>query len=143
MSRDVVLAIEIEAGPKAIFDTLAGPEGLATFWTPDVRSEDDDGRELSFGFEASPTRLPATVTDVAAPSAIAWTFGGDWPAWPGTTASWSLEPGEKGTKVVFRHGFQDSMPEFDFGSVVLTWALVVARLKSVVESAGVADPVLR
>ena len=143
MTRDVLLAIEVEAEPKVVFDTIADPDGLATFWTPDVRREDGDGRELSFGFEAAPTRLPASVTAAETPSSIAWAFGGDWPSWPGTAASWSLERTERGTKVVFRHGFPDTMPEFDFGSVTLTWALVVARLKGVVESGGAADPALR
>ncbi|HET9310139.1 MAG TPA: SRPBCC family protein [Actinomycetota bacterium] len=143
MTRDVLLAVEVEADPKVVFDTIADAGSLATFWTPDVRSEGSDGRELSFGFPAAPTRLPATVIEAQAPTSVAWAFGGDWPAWSGTTASWSLEPSELGTKVVFRHGFRDSMPEFDFGSVTLTWALVVARLKDVVESGGTANPALR
>ena len=50
---------------------------------------------------------------------------------------------ERGTAVVFRHGLPESMPEFDFGSVALTWASVVAHLKGVVESGGAADPALR
>lgn len=140
MSRDVLLAIEVEAEPKVVFDTIASPEGLAAFWTADVRTEGDGA--LSFGFAAAPTRLPASVTASEAPAAIGWSFGGDWPAWPGTEASWSLEPSDLGTKVVFRHGFPDSMPAYDFGSVALTWALIVARLKAVVESGGAANPVL-
>lgn len=143
MTRDVLLAIEVEADPKVVFDTIADVPGLATFWTPDVRSEGSDGRELSLGFESAPTRLPATVTEAEAPHSVTLAFGGDWPAWSGTAASWSLEPSELGTKVVFRHGFPDTMPEFDFGSVALTWALVVARLKDVVESGGTANPALR
>lgn len=141
MTRDVLLAIEIEAEPKIVYDTIASPEGLAAFWTPDVRSEGADG-ELSLGFEAAPTRLPAAV-EADAPSSVSWAFGGDWPAWAGSAASWSLEPSGQGTTVVFRHGFPDSMPEYDFGSVALTWALVVARLKDVVESGGAPDPALR
>jgi uncharacterized protein YndB with AHSA1/START domain len=143
MTRNVLLAIEVEADRKVVFDTIADARGLTTFWTPDVRSEDPDGREMSFGFEAAPARLRASVTEAESPNSVTWAFGGDWPAWSGTAASWSLEPGELGTKVVFRHGFPDAMPEFDFGSVALTWALVVARLKEVVESGGTANPALR
>lgn len=142
MTRDVLLAIEVEAEPKVVYGTIESPEGLAAFWTPDVRSEGGDGGELSFGFEAAPTRLPATV-EADAPSSVCWAFGGDWPAWAGSTASWSLKPSGQGTTVVFRHGFPGSMPEYDFGSVALTWALVVARLKDVVESGGAPNPALR
>ena len=141
MTRDVLLAIEIEAEPRVVYDTVVSPEGLAAFWTPDVRS-DADG-ELSFGFATAPTRLPASVAAAESPTSIAWTFGGDWPAWSGSTASWSFGSSERGTAVVFRHDLPESMPEFDFGSVALTWALVVARLKNVVESGGTADPALR
>lgn len=142
MTRDVVLAIEIEADPKAVFDTITDPVGLAGFWTSDVRSEAPDGRELSFGFVAAPTRLPATVTAADAPSSIVWAFGGDWPFWGDTTARWSFEPSEQGTEVLFRHGFPDAMPDDGFGSVALTWALVVARLKDVVEAGGTPNPAL-
>lgn len=31
MARDVLLAIEVEAEPKVVFDTIASPEGLAAF----------------------------------------------------------------------------------------------------------------
>jgi len=34
------------------------------------------------------------------------------------------------------------MPEYDFGSVSLTWALIVARLKDVVEGGGAPNPAL-
>ena len=141
MTRDVLLGIEIESEPKVVYDTIASPEGLAAFWTSDVRR--DEGGELSFGFESAPTRLPASILTAEPPSAVAWRFGGDWPAWPGTIASWSLEASDRGTRVTFRHGFPDPMPEFDFGSVALTWALIVARLKDVVGSGGAPDPVLR
>jgi hypothetical protein len=44
---------------------------------------------------------------------------------------------------VFRHtGVADTMPEYDFGSISLTWALIVERLKEVVEGGGTANPAL-
>ncbi len=70
MTRDVLVAIDVHAEPKVVYDTISSPEGLAAFWTPDVRSEGSDGSELSFGFEAAPTRLPVTVTGADGPKAI-------------------------------------------------------------------------
>jgi hypothetical protein len=44
---------------------------------------------------------------------------------------------------VFRHdGFPDAQPEYDFGSISLTWAQIVTRLKDVVESGGTPHPAL-
>lgn len=71
------------------------------------------------------------------PNEIAWDCPGGFPSWEGTKIRWSLQPSEHGTKIVFRHtGFADDQPEYDFGSISLTWALIVARLKDVVESGG-------
>ena len=54
-----------------------------------------------------------------------------------------MQPSEHGTKVVFRHaGFPDDEPDYEFGSVSRTWALIVERLKEVVESGGVPNPAL-
>jgi uncharacterized protein YndB with AHSA1/START domain len=143
MSRDILHAIEIHAEPKAVFDTIATRSGLAAFWTPDVQGDDGQGGELTFGFAEAPVRLPMRIVRLDSPSGIAWDCPGGFPFWEGTKVEWSLEPSEHGTKVVFRHtGFADDMPEYDFGSVSLTWALIVARLKEVVESGGAPNPAL-
>jgi hypothetical protein len=56
---------------------------------------------------------------------------------------WSIEPSEHGAKVVFRHtGFSDEQPEYDFGSIAMTWGQIVVRLKEVVESGGAPNPPL-
>ncbi len=65
------------------------------------------------------------------------------PHWQGTHVRWSIEPGDHGTRVIFVHsGFSDDQSEYDFGSISLTWARVVARLKEVVESGGDPNPAL-
>ena len=70
-------------------------------------------------------------------------YTGDEPLWGRSARDpFGVAPQER-TKVVFRHaGFPDDEPEYDFGSVSLTWALIVARLKDVVEAGGVPNPAL-
>jgi len=143
MSRDIVHGIEIHAEPKAVYDTIATRSGLAAFWTPDVQGDDAQGGELTFGFAEAPVRLPMRVARLDPTSEIAWESLGGFPYWEGTRVEWSLRPSEHGTKVVFSQtGFPDDEPEFEFGSVSLTWALIVARLKEVVESGGAPNPAL-
>lgn len=143
MSRDIVHGIEIHAEQKTVYDTIATRSGLAAFWTPDVQGDETEGHELSFGFSESPVRLPIRIAHLDPPTEIAWDCPGGFPMWEGTTIVWSLQPSEHGTKVVFRHmGFPDDQPDYDFGSISLTWALIVARLKEVVEAGGVPNPVL-
>jgi uncharacterized protein YndB with AHSA1/START domain len=144
MSKDIVLGIEIHGEPKAVFDTVATRSGLAAFWTPDVQGDEAEGGELSFGFSGAPMRLPIRVARLHAPNEVAWECPSGFPFWEGTRVTWSLEPSEHGTKVVFRHtGFPDAQPEYDFGSIALTWATIMSRLKEVAESGGKANPALR
>jgi len=143
MARTIIHGIEIHAGPKVVFDTIATRSGLSAFWTPDVQGDDAAGGELSFGFTGSPSRLPIRVARLDPPRAIGWECPGGFPFWEGTTVEWSIEPSEHGAKVVFRHlGFPDQQPEYDYGSINLTWGLIVARLKEVVESGGRPNPAL-
>jgi Activator of Hsp90 ATPase homolog 1-like protein len=143
MSRAIVHGIEIHAEPKTVLDTIASRSGLAAFWTPDVEGDEAPGGELTFGFSGSPVRLPIRVRRLEAPREVLWECPGGFPYWAGTTVAWSVEPSEHGAKVVFRHtGFADEQPEYDFGSISLTWAQIVARLKDVVESGGAPNPAL-
>lgn len=99
------------------------------------------GWQLSFGFAQAPTRMPIKVTSLDPPNEIVWDGSAGYPFLEGTRISWSTATSEHGTKVVFRHsGFSDEQPECDFGSVSLTWELIVARLKEVVESGGTPNP---
>jgi uncharacterized protein YndB with AHSA1/START domain len=143
MTRDIVHGIEIHAEPKAVFDTIATRSGLSAFWTPDVQGDDSEGGDLSFGFSGSPARLPIRVTRLDQPRTIEWGCPEGYPFWEGTRVEWSIDPSEHGAKVVFRHlGFPDAQPEYEHGSINLTWGLIVARLKDVVESGGKPDPAL-
>jgi len=143
MSRDIVHGIEIHADAKAVYDTISTRSGLAAFWTPDVQGDETLDGELTFGFSEAPVRLPIRVTRLESPTEIAWDCPGGFPHWEGTRVWWSLRSSEHGTKVVFRHiGFPDDEPDYDFGSVSLTWALIVARLKEVIETGGEPNPAL-
>lgn len=143
MVRQMVLAIEIETDPKAIYDAIATRSGLASFWTSDVLGDEGEGEELTFGFPGAPSRLPMQVMRLQEPSAVEWRSGGDWPFWDGTVVQWSLGSGDTGTNVILQHaGWAEETPDFAFGSVALTWGMVLGRLKQVLESGGKPDPML-
>jgi uncharacterized protein YndB with AHSA1/START domain len=143
MRRDILHGIEIHADPKTVYDTISTRSGLAAFWTHDVQGDEDMGGELTFGFSGAPVRLPIRVTRLEPPMEIAWECPGGFPYWEGTGVTWSLQPSEHGTKVVFRHAsFPDEMPDYDFGSVSLTWASILTRLKEVIEAGGEPNPAL-
>jgi uncharacterized protein YndB with AHSA1/START domain len=143
MSREILHSIQIHAEPTAVYDTVATRAGLAAFWTPDVQGDEREGGELSFGFAESPMRLPTRVVRLDTPREIVWDCPGGFPYWEGSRVSWSMTARDSGTSVMFRHtGLPDDQPDEQFGSVNFTWALVVGRLKEVVESGGTPNPAL-
>jgi hypothetical protein len=143
MAKEIVHGIEIHADPKVVYDTVATRSGLAAFWTPDVQGDDTQGGELTFGFTEAPVRQAMRVTELDPPNEVAWSCEGGFLFWEGTAILWSILASDHGAKAVFRHaGIDDAMPDYDFGSISLTWALIVARLKEVVESGGEPNPAL-
>lgn len=141
MSRSIVLAIEVAAEPSAVFEAIITTQGLASFWTPNVSGSTDVGGSLSFGFSEAPVDLEMTVTDVDG-STVAWACSGPWPGWAETTVTWSTAPSDAGTVVVFRHDdWDDGVEDPVFGSVALTWAMVLQALKAYAET-GVPAPAL-
>lgn len=88
-------------------------------------------------------RLPARIVRLDTPKEIAWDCPGRFPYWEGSRVTWSMTASDHGTDVLFRHtGLPDDQPDEEFGSVSLTWAVIVGRLKEVVESGGISNPAL-
>ncbi len=141
MPRSIILTVDVEAAPEAIFRSLSTRDGLASFWTPDVKGEPGEGGRLAFGFAAAPVDLEMTVSGVVPNESIRWHSAGPWPYWEGTDVEWSILVGEP-TRVVFaQRGWSDDQPEVEFGAVAYTWSLVLGALKSFAET-GVASPAL-
>jgi uncharacterized protein YndB with AHSA1/START domain len=138
MSRDIVQAIEIHTAPRAVYDLIATKAGLARFWTPTVSGDEKESGELRFGFAGAPMELPMKVAKLDPGRSVAWECPGGFPHWQGSRVDWTVEPSEHGAKVIFKHrGFPGEMPDYDFGSVSLTWATILKRLKEVAEGTAV------
>lgn len=141
MTRSIILTVDVDADADAIFRAISTRDGLASFWTPDVKGDAGEAGRLAFGFAAAPVALEMTVTDVAPDQSIRWHCDGPWPYWEGTDVEWSILAGEP-TRVMFaQRGWPNDQPDVEFGAVAFTWGLVLGALKSFVET-GVAAPAL-
>lgn len=143
MPRSIILTVDAQATPEAIFGALSTRDGLASFWTPDVEGARAPavGNRLAFGFAAAPADLEMTVAGLVPPESIHWHCEGPWPYWEGTDVEWSIIAGEP-TRVMLTHrGWAEDQPEVEFGAVAYTWGLVLGALQSFVET-GVATPAL-
>ena len=142
MSRSIILAVDIEADPEAIFDALTTTDGLAAFWTPRVDGDAHAGGLLHLGFEAAPVDLEVSVALADRDThTVQWECNGPWPYWTGTSIEWSTV--DAGPRLLFAHGgWTEEQPESEFGSVAYTWAMVLQALKAFSES-GVPAPALK
>lgn len=59
MSRELVLATDVQATPEDLYAAITTTDGLASFWTPQVTAE---GRDLRLGFEPAPDDQLGSVT---------------------------------------------------------------------------------
>lgn len=140
MPRSIVLATEVDATPSTVFEALSTTAGLAAFWTPSVSGSTDVGSTLSFGFAAAPVDLEMVVT-ASQPDRVEWECRGPWPHWGGTQVEWRIGAGPPSTVLFVQRGWSDDQPDVEFGSVAMTWAMVLGALKAYSES-GAPQPAL-
>lgn len=145
MGREIMFAVDVDAEPKVVYDTIATEEGLKSFWTPDVNAAPEVGTVARFGFEEAPMDIRMRIDRLQPGAEVTWTCVGDFPYWTDTTVSWRMQqnPDGPGTRLTFSHtGWPEDQPEHEYASVSFTWGQIVARLHDVLPS-GRSDPYLR
>ena len=145
--HDIVLELTIAAAPAQVFQAVSSAEGLARWWTDDVRFEAPPSAPPGEGtlIEASLDEHSVAISlrvDTLDPPVLAHLTCIDGPEeWPGTQVAFRLEPtpDATGTVVRFWHGgweYEDGvMPRVSF-----EWALRLEALRQVVEPARRAGP---
>ena len=135
MTADILHGVEIEADPATVYLAITTQEGEAAFWTRDSEVAPEQGSVARFGFPESPVDLKMRVDALEADRLVEWSCEGDFPNWAGTKVSWSLEPKDGGTTVLFRHGgWAKDYPEPQWASVNFVWGQVLAHLKAYAET---------
>ena len=128
MDRSITLAVDVDADPVRVSDTLSSTDGQRGFWTADCDVSADRAR---FGFEQAPVDLETTVTTEPG-KLVRMRVTSGFPFWEGSTWEWELGPAtraETGTCVLFRHyGFGEGYPELDLAFTAQTWAMINERL---------------
>ncbi len=137
----IVLAIDVDAEAKKLFDILTTTEGMAAVWTSDCDVDESSAR---FGFAGAPMDLECRV-NVEDERLVRFTVDSGFPYWNGSLFEFELGPAaqaERGTNVLFRHrDFEDGFPEQDRGMVAQVWASILQALKAYAET-GTPQPAL-
>jgi len=134
MAVSLVHQVNINATPETLYRAVSTEEGLASFWTSDARTQSKLGAIASFGFGGPTQRM--RVDELVPGKRVKWTALPDFPNWGDTTVDWEIKPAENAqTSLTFRHAnWPASVTADDLGSINLTWALVVDRLKQYAET---------
>ena len=101
---DIRHRVGIAAPADRVYDALATREGLASWWTEDVRGDAGEGGELSFYFGGPDASAVMQVTEAVPRSRVAWRCVRGPDDWVGTDLSFEVSNGSDETTLLFTHG---------------------------------------
>jgi len=132
---DIIHELNIEAPPARIFDAITTQEGLSAWWTRDVEAQPRAGSVAVFRFGNRSTIFRMAIEALDRGRRIEWHCLGDHEEWNGTQLTFELKPAAqgKGTMLRFTHAGWRSADGW-MGTCSYTWAQVLERLKSYVET---------
>jgi len=138
---DIIHQTTVKADPATVRGAVTTRDGLAAFWTDQVRAEPKVGSEAWFGFGPdAEVQFRFEVTGIA-DDAVDWRCVAGPDEWVGTRVHWGIAPHDTGTTVRFEHQGWAS-PDGDLGQCSFVWGQVLARLSRYVDG-GENDPFFR
>jgi uncharacterized protein YndB with AHSA1/START domain len=138
MMAAIVKELTIETVPKRVWAALTQPDEIARWWSSSAQVTPEVGALAEFRFRPPAGTLQFEVVEVEYGKHMRWMSRQGPPQWAGTSISWSLEPVQSGTNLVFTHdGFAmiDEVYEATRGN----WRYFLDSLKSYLET-GQATP---
>ncbi len=125
---DIQHAIQIAAGPAAVFPLVATSDGFRQWWASDV---DDSAGAVDLGFFKRATIYRLRLTKSTSPVSADWICETG-KEWSGTHIVFHLEAGGPGTLLRFAHSGWQSATDY-FTSCNTTWGALMFRLKAAAE----------
>jgi uncharacterized protein YndB with AHSA1/START domain len=136
--NDIRHRVGIDAPIGEVYDAFATRDGVARWWTRDVKGEPKQGGTLKIHFGRPEPRVVMEVTDLHAPTQVRWRCIHGPDEWKETTISFELKPNGQETVVVFTHaGWQEPVEFMHHFST--KWAYFLLGLKAGFEG-GEATP---
>jgi uncharacterized protein YndB with AHSA1/START domain len=133
---EILHRIGIKASPDKVYQALATPEGLASWWTTDTTGDRKVGGHLTFRFTADGKELGVfgmKILDLDPGARVAWQVASGPGEWVGSKIHFELKQEEGYTVVLFRHEGWREPVEFMYHCST-KWAIFLMSLKSLVES---------
>lgn len=135
---EILHELTIATTPDAVFRALTTPEGLASWWTPDVVAGTPVGSVAEFGFNGRATVLRMEILELTPPRKVRWRCVGGHSEWQGTEITFQVEPEKEGSELLFMHQrwlWRDG----SFARCSFDWGRYLASLKQYLET-GTGSP---
>ena len=135
----ILLRVPVEAEPKAIYEALATSDGVNGWWSNHTEGPDGVDSTMKVAFPDAPITFDFQVTEETPGERVAWRCLAGPPEWIGTDVSFDIQTDDAdATSVLFSHdGWATTSESFPF--IAYSWAQILPRLKTLVES-GAAQP---
>lgn len=136
--HDIRHRVGIDAPIGDVYNAVATRDGVATWWTRDVRGESRKGGTLEFFFGGPDASAVMEVTELTSPKKVQWRCINGPDEWKDTTITFDIKETDDETAVVFTHGGWREPVEF-MNHCSTRWALFLMSLKAGLEG-GTARP---
>ncbi|MFC5064516.1 SRPBCC family protein [Actinomycetospora atypica] len=134
---DILHRIGVEAAtPEKVYEALTTVEGLAGWWTEDVKGSSGVGDTLAFRFPQG--GFDMDVVDARPAERVTWRVVDGPQEWIGTTIDWRLHRADDWTIVLFAHEGWVEPVEF-MHHCSTKWATFLVSLKALLET-GAGSP---
>jgi len=134
--RHILHVFDVETAPCEVWEALTTREGLAGWWTRDVRSAARPavGDTVEFVF-AEVFHPVMKVVEKVQDKRLTWKgIAQKEPAWLDSTFNFSLEPRGKRTVVTFSQTYARDISDEDYGRFNYNWAYYLRSLKELCEA---------
>jgi uncharacterized protein YndB with AHSA1/START domain len=100
----------IEASAEKIYNAITSQEGLAAWWTPDVKTRPERDSVARFAFGPDYFK-EMKITELKPFEEVKWRCISGADEWIGTTISFALQPGDKETLLNSRPELKDQIQQ--------------------------------
>lgn len=124
------LVLDIAAPPESVFSAITTVDGLAAWWTTQVRAEEAT-LECTFRGAFSPRMQ---VAECVSPTRVRWEGRGGHDAWGATDISFTLAPMDGGTRVRFEQHVGNDRSDDAVAGSTFNWAYYLDSLRLLCET---------
>lgn len=129
---DIRHRVAIKAPASMIYDAIATPEGVATWWTRDARGAKNPGGEIEFWFGGEKPAAVMRLVELTSPRRVVWRCEQGPAEWLGTTQTFDVREDGGESVVMFTHAGWAEPAEF-MHHCSTRWGYFLLSLKHQVE----------